>query len=93
MVTIDFNRALLDSKGAETQQKLNELVADLLLTESKGNVRKFYAWGIGLANGNPLVLDKADQKVLSELIENNERLIILAKGQILDILDEAGKEA
>lgn len=89
MFTIDFNKPLLSIKGDESKQQLNEILADLLSTETKGNIRKLFDWARAAAKGKALVIDAADKKVLTELIENNDRVIVLVKGQLLDIIEAA----
>lgn len=93
MVTIDFNMPLLSIKGDETKQVLGDILSDLLSTETKGNIRKLFDWARTLAKGKPLVLDAADKKTLTDLIENSERVIVLVKGQLLDIIEAAKEEA
>lgn len=92
MVTLDFDKPLLSTKGDETRQHLGEILSDLLSTETKGNVRKLYDWSRTLAKHKPLILDAADKKVLTDLVENNDRVIILVKGQILDVIEAAKEE-
>lgn len=84
---VSFDIDLLGAKGVSNGQKLGDLLSDLLLTETKGNTRKLYGWGLLLAHGKEIFLDDADKKLLTDLVDGTERLIVLVKAQILNILD------
>lgn len=92
MTTYNFAVALVNTKGEDTTQKLNEIFSDFLASETKGNARKLLYWAISLAKGELLTIDKADAKTLTDLVENTERMAALVKGQILNVFDET-KEA
>jgi hypothetical protein len=91
-MVLDFNKPLLDVKGTETKQTLNVILADLIATETKGNARKLGIWMRLLSADQSLDLDKVDAKALEDLIEGNDRVVVLVKDQLLQVIDEA-KEA
>lgn len=90
---VSFDIDLKDAKGVANGQKLGDLLADLLLTETKGNTRKLMGWGLLLANGKEIFLDAADRKFITDLVDGTDRLIILVKGQILNVLDNLKEDA
>lgn len=89
--TLNFTAPLVDLKGTETKQKLNEILADFLAVQTKGNPRKMWIWVQALALGHALTLDNVDKDFLEKLIEDSEHMTTLAKGQLLAIIDEASK--
>lgn len=72
-----------DIEGNETKKTIAETLAEILGTQSKGNVVKIYGWYQKLHAGEPLNLDEADKEVLKNIIEQDERIFIYIKGQIL----------
>jgi hypothetical protein len=93
----NFNVAIFDlnkqplKDDQQNDVTINKIIAGLLVNQSKGNALKFYDWAQKLHNGQNLDIDKSDNKILSEFIETNEQLTILAKAQILDILYSPGE--
>jgi hypothetical protein len=93
----NFNVAIFDlntqplKDDQQNDVTINKIIAGLLVNQSKGNALKFYDWAQKLHNGQNLDIDKSDVKILSEFIETNEQLTILAKAQILDILYSPGE--
>lgn len=97
-MTIKFNVPRTDSKGNVIKDPatnkpalLSDLIGDFLGTETKGNVRKLGGWIELLADGKPLELDDADLKMFTELVENTERMWMIAKAQIFKIIDGVKK--
>lgn len=72
-----------DIQGNETSKTIAETLAEILGTQSKGNVVKIYGWYQKLQAGEPLNLDEADKEVLKNILEQDERIFIYIKGQIL----------
>lgn len=88
----DFNKEiknlagdpLLDEKGKPVTA--GKILANALVSGAKGDALKFWGWGQKLYNAQKIDLDKADQRTITEFVENSETITILAKGQILEIL-------
>ena len=64
-----------------------QLLANQIANRPNGDVLKLFGWAQKLYNKVPLSLDKSDEKTLRELIETNEQMTILVKGQLLEAFE------
>lgn len=93
----NFNLPALDLSGAPQKDGsgqeiiLGKVLANMLASQPKGNALKFYDWAKKMFAGDPINIDRSDCKVLREFIDNSEQLTILAKAQLIEIL-ETGKD-
>ncbi len=87
MKHFDFN---FDILGLDKTPIVNagKLLASALSNGNKGDAIKVYHWALSLYNGEPLHLDKSDEKTLKELIENDQTITILGKAQLLEAFDK-----
>lgn len=84
---IDLNKSLIDLDGKEiADSNMGKIVAQTLITGSKGDALKFWDWANKLYKGEILDLDKSDQEVFKNFIKENEGLPIITKAQILELL-------
>ena len=65
-----------------------QLLANQIASKPTGDVMKLFGWAQKLYNKEALSLDKSDEKTLRELIETNDQLTILVKGQLLEAFEE-----
>lgn len=78
-------QAVKDNTGKDVL--LSSILADQLVSGSKGDAVKFYGWALKLHEGVELDIDKSDKQTLKDFITNNEQLTILAKAQLLEQFD------
>jgi hypothetical protein len=64
-----------------------QVVAGLLMSETKGDAVKFFDWAISLNKKETIKLDSSDFTKIKELISGSEKLVILAKAPILKYLE------
>ena len=70
---IDLNKSLIDLEGKEiADSNMGKIVAQTLITGSKGDALKFWDWANKLYKGEVLDLDKSDQEVFKNFIKENE---------------------
>lgn len=82
---IDLNKAITDLDGKEIEgSNLGKLVAQMLVSASKGDALKFMSWALKLHAGEVLELDPTDKDVLKGFIKDHEQLTILSKAQMLE---------
>lgn len=90
MYKIDFNVPLLDlDKKPVDDASIGKLIAQIIVTEAKGDSIKLYGWGILLHEGKTLELDESDWQTLNELLKNSERITHLVKAPALQIMLDA----
>lgn len=88
MKKIDLNKPILDLDGKEIEgSNLGKLVAQMLVTASRGDALKFMAWALKLHNGETLELDPSDKETLRNFIKDHEQLTILSKAQMLQCFE------
>jgi hypothetical protein len=88
MKTIDLNKSIKDLDGKEIEgSNLGKLVAQMLVTSSKGDALKFMAWALKLHAGETLELDPSDKETLRNFIKDHEQLTILSKAQMLQCFE------
>ena len=90
---MDFNKPIKNLSGIAAKDQngkevtLGSILAEQLVSGSKGDAVKYYGWALKLHEGHELDLDKSDVQTLKEFIKNNEQLTILAKAQLLELFD------
>lgn len=84
---INLNSALVDLDGNEiADSNMGKILAQLLISETKGDALKFWDWAMKLHKGEVLDLDKSDQEVFKNFVKETEKLPIITKAQILEKL-------
>lgn len=63
------------------------LLAELLISETKGNAIKLFEWAMKLNKKEAIEVDSSDLIMLKTLLNETERLPMLAKAQILIYLE------
>lgn len=96
----DFNKVML---GLDDQPLINpgetdptimcKLLARRLASVHRGPVMKFYDWAKLLYGGQELNLDREDVKTLSDFVKEDDQITILAKAQLLQVLESGQKES
>ena len=77
----------LDGEPVEGVKTLGRILANHLVAGSKGDPLKFFDWAMRLNKGETIEIDRADYERLKEFVTNCDTLNILAKGQILPLLE------
>jgi hypothetical protein len=90
----DFNQPLKALNGEVLKDQDNKpltagkLLANALVSGAKGDAMKLHGWAVKMYNAQKLNLDKSDVRVLTDFVDANETITILAKSQILGILTD-----
>lgn len=88
MKKVDLNKAIKDLDGIELEgSNLGKLVAQMLVTSSKGDALKYMAWALKLHAGESLELDPSDKETLKNFIKDHDQLTILSKAQMLNCFE------
>jgi len=87
MKKIDLNKAITDLDGKDIEgSNLGKLVAQMLVSASKGDALKYMAWALKFHNGESIELDPTDFEILKNFIKEHDQLTVLSKAQILQCL-------
>jgi len=87
-VKLNLDKNLVNLKGEPLQDKLSDILANILAMATVGKPAKMITWAVNLTNNGEIDVDKSDLKFLSELIENSPHIINLAKVQLLDEIEK-----
>lgn len=85
---LNLDKNLLDLKGNPLQEKLNDVLANMLATATVGKPAKMITWAVNLTNDGEIEVDKSEVKFLVEFIEHNQVYTNLAKAQLLDEIEK-----
>lgn len=81
---INFNKNLFGLDGKEIEEaNIGKIIAQTLISTSKGDPLKFWHWANKMYCGESLELDPTDTETLRNFIRDNESLTILTKAQAL----------
>ncbi len=85
---LNLDKNLMSLKGEPLHDKLSDILADILAMSSTAKPAKMITWAVNLTNNGEIEVDKSDIQLITELIENNMRIVNLAKAQILDEIEK-----
>lgn len=84
---IDLNKPVLELDGTEAPNTtMGKILAQLLVSETKGDALKLWDWAQKLYKGEIIDLDKSDQETLKSLLKDTDRLPVITKAQILEVI-------
>jgi hypothetical protein len=83
---VDLNFDLLGLDG-KTAAVAGELIAGVLMSQSKGDSIKLFDWAMSFYKKEAVTMDASDLIKLKEIISNAENVTVLAKAPILKYLD------
>lgn len=88
----NFNFPLLGLDGKPITDGGDELnagkfLAARLAQQTQGDAYKLFGWSVALHKGEDITLDKSDAKTLRDVINNDTGMTILAKAQLLEVID------
>jgi len=89
---LDFNKPFFSIRGDKQPSTLGELFADVISTEQHKEATKLYNWAVKFAQNESVDLDKADFKLLEDLVNNHGRIVVLLKAQLLQVFEDARDE-
>ncbi len=94
---LDFNTQLKTlSFQPKTEETVGKILSSILASETgpgtKDKALKLWAWAESLDHDEPLNLDLADANYLRTLVDTADRCQVLAKAQILQVIDSAKDE-
>lgn len=85
---LNLDKNMLTLKGEPTNEKLNDVLANMLAMSTIGKPAKMVTWAVNLTNDGEIEVNKEDIEVIKQVVENDPFTINLAKAQILDEIDK-----
>ncbi len=85
---LNLDKNLLDLKGNPVNEKLSDILANVLAMSTVGKPAKMITWAVNLTNDGEIEIDKSDKKFLIELIEKSPQIVNLAKAQLIEEIEK-----
>lgn len=85
---LNLDKNMLTLKGEPTNEKLNDVLANMLAMSTIGKPAKMITWAVNLTNDGEIEVNKEDIEVIKQVVLNDRFTINLAKAQILDEIDK-----
>jgi hypothetical protein len=84
VVNLDF--PINDLDGREVGNA-GTLMASILMSETKGDAIKLFDWAMSFHKKQDVSMDASDFSKFKGMLSENDKITVLAKGQILKYLD------
>ena len=82
MKKVDLNFELKDLAG-NSIGNAGQILAVILMAETKGDSIKFFDWSMTLHKLEPIEVDNSDLSKIKDVVNNTERVTLLIKAQFL----------
>lgn len=80
---LNLDKNLVTLKGEPMEEKLNDILANILAMATVGKPAKMITWAVNLTNNGEIDINEDDSKFLIDLITENQQYINLVKAQLL----------
>lgn len=85
---LNLDKNLANLKGEPLQDKLNDILANILAMSTVGKPAKMITWAVNLTNDGEIDIEKEDIELIRNVIEHDPYTINLAKAQLLEEIDK-----
>lgn len=88
MMKLNLDKNLMTLKGEPTNEKLSDILANILAMSTIGKPAKMITWAVNLTNTGEIDIDKEDAKFLVEVVTNSPNYVNLAKAQVIEEIEK-----
>lgn len=85
---LSLDKNIVNLKGEPLQDKLNDILANMLAMSTVGKPAKMITWAVNLTNDGEINIEKEDIELIRNVIEHDPYTINLAKAQLLEEIDK-----
>lgn len=85
---LNLDKNLVTLKGEPLDEKLSDILANILAMSTTGKPAQMITWAVNLTNTGEIDINKEDATFIKGLIVNNQNYVNLAKAQILDEIEK-----
>ncbi len=89
---LNLDKNLLSLKGEPMEEKLSDIMANILAMSNVGKPAKMITWAVNLTNDGEIQIDTDEAKFLKELIEKTPQIVNLAKAQLIEEIEKLLKD-
>lgn len=85
---LNLDKNILNLKGEPMQDKLSDVLANILAMSTVGKPAKMITWAVNLTNNGEIEVNDDDVELIKKVIENDRFTINLAKAQLLEEIEK-----
>lgn len=85
---LNLDKNLVNLKGEPMQDKLSDILANVLAMATVGKPAKMITWAVNLTNDGEIEVSNSDLRLIAEVIEQSPHVINLAKAQLLEEIEK-----
>lgn len=85
---LNLDKNMLTLKGEPTNEKLSDILANILAMSTVGKPAQMITWAVNLTNTGEIDISKEDAKFIMDIVINSPNYVNLAKAQILDEIEK-----
>lgn len=85
---LNLDKNLMTLKGEPTNDKLSDILANILAMSTVGKPAQMITWAVNLTNNGEIDISKEDAKFIVEVVTNSPNYVNLAKAQLIEEIEK-----
>lgn len=85
---LNLDKNLVTLKGQPTDEKLSDILANILAMATVGKPAQMITWAVNLTNKGEVDISKDEAKFLIEVVTNSPSYVNLAKAQVIEEIEK-----
>lgn len=85
---LNLDKNMVTLKGEPTNEKLSDILANILAMSTVGKPAQMITWAVNLTNNGEIDISKEDAKFLIEVVTNSHNYVNLAKAQLIEEIEK-----
>ncbi|MGJ0847383.1 hypothetical protein ACR77J_11900 [Tissierella praeacuta] len=88
MMKLNLDKNMLTLKGEPTNEKLSDILANILAMSTVGKPAQMITWAVNLTNTGEIDISKEDAKFIMDIVINSPNYVNLAKAQVIEEIEK-----
>lgn len=85
---LNLDKNMITLKGQPTDEKLSDILANILAMATVGKPAQMITWAVNLTNESEIDISKEDAKFLIEVVTDSQNYVNLAKAQVIEEIEK-----
>lgn len=85
---LKLDKNLVTLKGEPLEEKLSDILANILAMSNVGKPAQMITWAVNLTNTGEIDISKEDAKFLMDVVSNSPNYVNLAKAQVIEEIEK-----